>query len=60
MEQLRIHPFYRTIPVIICSTSVSDDDRQKCYLAGANAFVTKPHQFADLIELVRCLLTVWI
>lgn len=60
VEQLRIHPFYRTIPIVICSTSVSDEDRQKCYSAGANAFVTKPHQFADLTELVRCLLTVWI
>lgn len=58
--QLRHHPFYRTIPVVICSTSGSDDDRQKCYLAGANAFVTKPHQFTDLTELVRSLLTVWI
>ena len=58
--QLRHHPFYRTIPVVICSTSGCDDDRQKCYLAGANAFVTKPHLFADLTELVRSLLTVWI
>ena len=60
VEQLRLHPFYRTIPIVICTTSISDDDRQRCYLAGANAFVTKPYQLADLTELARCLLTVWI
>lgn len=60
VEQLRHHPFYRTIPVVVCSTSNSEQDRQKCYLAGANAFITKPHLLTDLTELVRSLLTVWI
>lgn len=60
VEQLRHPPFYRTIPVVICSTSSSEHDRQKCYLAGANAFITKPHRLTDLTELVRSLLTVWI
>jgi CheY-like chemotaxis protein len=59
ITRLRHHPFYRTIPVVICTTSRSDDDRQRCYLAGANAFVNKPNRLADLNELVRSLVSVW-
>lgn len=59
VEQLRYHPRYQSVPVIVCTTSVSSDDRCRCYAAGANAFISKPDCLTDLTELIRCLVNVW-
>lgn len=58
-RQLKHHPRYCTIPIIICTTSESAADRRRCYQAGANAFISKPHQFDKLTELIRCIVALW-
>jgi len=57
--RLRHHPYFQTIPIVICTTSTSELDRQRCYLAGVNAYVHKPVRLVDLTELVRCLVGLW-
>ncbi|WP_020604583.1 response regulator [Spirosoma spitsbergense] len=59
VEQLRFQPRYQSVPVIVCTTSASPNDRCRCYAAGANAFITKPNCLTDLTELIRCLVRVW-
>lgn len=59
IKQLKHHPSYRTIPIIMCTTSVSESDRHRCYQAGANAFVSKPNQYSKLVEVISYLVTLW-
>lgn len=49
----------RRIPVVIMSTSKTDEDIARSYDLGANSFVSKPVTFDGLIEVVRTLETYW-
>jgi CheY-like chemotaxis protein len=42
LQALRANPAYRSMPVIVFSSSGSKSDIQACYAAGANAYLEKP------------------
>jgi two-component system chemotaxis response regulator CheY len=48
---------YRSIPLIIISTESSDRDRQKGLSLGADAYLVKPFDPDDLLQIARDLLT---
>lgn len=47
---------YRSIPLIIVSTESSDRDREKGLSLGADAYLVKPFESDDLLQIVRDLL----
>jgi len=47
---------YRSIPLIIISTESSDRDRQKGLSLGADAYLVKPFDPNDLLQIARDLL----
>ena len=47
---------YRSIPLIIISTESSDRDRQKGLSLGADAYLVKPFDPDDLLQIARDLL----
>jgi two-component system chemotaxis response regulator CheY len=47
---------YRSIPLIIISTESSDRDREKGLSLGANAYLVKPFEPDDLLQIARDLL----
>ena len=47
---------YRSIPLIIVSTESSDRDREKGLSLGADAYLVKPFEPDDLLEIARDLL----
>ncbi len=53
---LRRDATYLKLPIIIVSTEGSDLTRQKALEAGANEYITKPLQTAELVNIVRSLL----
>lgn len=53
LETLKSHAVYKTIPVLMLSTSAHDDDVEKCYQLGANSYIVKPfdhEQFEKKIQ----------
>lgn len=48
------------LPVIILTSSQSDEDLVNSYKYGANAFIRKPVDFSQLVEAVRQLDMSWI
>ncbi|MFE3199402.1 response regulator [Embleya sp. NPDC055664] len=44
---------WRTIPVVVLSTSAAPDDVRRSYDLHANAFVTKPVELESFLEAVR-------
>lgn len=60
LAQLRGQAAYETLPVVILTTSSQHSDVQKAYEMGANSFITKPHQYADLLRTVQQLGQFWL
>jgi two-component system chemotaxis response regulator CheY len=55
---LKNHPVYKTIPIMVISTESSDEDRRRAANLGAEEYLVKPFQAAELIEKLRRLLKV--
>lgn len=49
LESIRRQPRYNSIPVIIYSTSASEQSRLDALSAGASAYITKPANMRDLV-----------
>jgi CheY-like chemotaxis protein len=56
---LRAQPRHRATPVVIFSGSDDHGDVTRAYLLGANSYMVKPTQTAEMPELVRALETYW-
>ena len=55
---LKNHPVYKTIPIMVISTESTDEDRKRAAALGAEEYLVKPFETADLIEKLRRLLKV--
>ena len=55
---LKNHPLYRTIPIMVISTESSEADRKRACALGAEEYVVKPFQSADLVNKLRRILRV--
>jgi CheY-like chemotaxis protein len=59
LELIKKDPDLRSIPVIILTTSKTEEDILRSYGLGANSFITKPVTFDGLVEIVRALDSYW-
>ena len=55
---LKNHPVYRAIPIMVISTEGSEEDRKRAAALGAEEYLVKPFQSAELVEKLRRLLRV--
>lgn len=58
LHRLRSDAATRTLPVIVVSASVREQDRARALGAGADAFVPKPIDFPHLLEVLSRWVTV--
>jgi CheY-like chemotaxis protein len=50
----------KRIPVIIMTSTATEQQISECYEAGANAFVRKPSEFSELKNLLMSVCAFWI
>lgn len=60
LERLRAAPRTHLLPVVILTSSDEERDRLQSYENGANSFVRKPVEFAELAETVARLGVYWL
>lgn len=60
LQYLRQQDAYRTLPVVVLTTSSQRDDVMRAYSLGANSFITKPNQYVDLVKTVQHLQQFWL
>ena len=60
LADIKADPDLRRIPVIILSTSSSDDDVTSAYDLPANCYVTKPVDLDEFIGVVRAIDSFWL
>jgi CheY-like chemotaxis protein len=53
LAEIKADPSLRVIPVVILTTSQSEEDVLRSYSLHANAYVTKPVEFEQFMEAIR-------
>jgi CheY-like chemotaxis protein len=59
LRQLKNHPQFHVIPVVILSTSTEDNDIQLAYKQGANSYIVKPVDFDQFMQIVEYIQIYW-
>ena len=59
LAEIKADPNLKTIPVVVLTSSEHRDDLLACYRLHANAYMTKPRAFDELVELTNKLVDFW-
>jgi CheY-like chemotaxis protein len=59
LAELKSDPDLREIPVVVLTTSSSEEDLHRIYGLGANSYITKPVTFRGLVEAMKQLGRYW-
>ncbi len=59
LKQIREDESFRRLPVIMLTTSRTEDDRLRSYDLGANAYIIKPVGFQNLTQAVKTINLFW-
>lgn len=60
LQELKRHPVYRNVPVVVLTTSAEDGDIRKSYEVGAASYIVKPVEFEKFQEVVERIDLYWI
>jgi len=59
LKEIKSHPEYKTIPVIILTTSDESSDIRTAYELGANSYIVKPVELDKFIEVAAQIELYW-
>jgi CheY-like chemotaxis protein len=59
LKEIKTDPNLRQIPVVVLTTSESEEDIFCSYDLGANSYITKPVKFESLIDIIKTLGRYW-
>lgn len=59
LRRYKEHPIYRSIPVVVLTTSNEDRDIETAYQLGANSYIVKPVEFEKFIEVAAQMEVYW-
>ena len=60
LKEIREMPSFGQIPIVMVSTSTSDQEIKVCYAGGANSYVTKPLKFEEFSRKIKDLNLYWV
>ncbi len=59
LRHYKEHPRYRSIPVVVLTTSDEDRDIETAYQLGANSYIVKPVEFEKFVEVAAQVEVYW-
>ncbi len=59
LSEIKADPNLRDIPIIIMTSSELEEDIEKSYQCGVNAYLKKPTVFADLVKMTSAIKDFW-
>ena len=59
LEQIKVDPRFKLIPVVVLTSSREERDVQRAYGLGVNSYAVKSINFADYRERLRTLVKYW-
>lgn len=60
LKEIKSSPKLRCIPVVILTTSSTNEDINQTYIDHANCFITKPVDFDQFLKVVRSIEDFWL
>ncbi len=60
LKQLKNHPRYKPIPVVVLTSSAESVDLKECYDLGVNSYIVKPVNFKKFQEVVKRIDLYWL
>ena len=60
LDEIKQSPVLKSIPVVILTTSASDEDILRSYRLHANCYITKPVGLDGFLEVVKSIDTFWL
>lgn len=59
LKELKQHPVFKKIPVIVFTTTKNEIEIKRCYELGANSYIVKPISFDQLLRVVENIRNYW-
>jgi CheY-like chemotaxis protein len=59
LKEVKQHPLYKKIPVIVFTTTRNEVEIKRCYELGANTYIVKPISFEALLKVVDDIQSYW-
>lgn len=59
LREIKNDPKLRAIPIVVLTTSKSEEDVTRAYNLGVNSYITKPVRFAALVEVMEAIGKYW-
>lgn len=59
LKVLKSHPEYKTIPVVVLTTSSESSDVKMAYQLGANSYIVKPVDFEKFLDVAKQIDLYW-
>ena len=53
LSALKSDPLFQLIPVVVLTSSREEPDLVRCYELGTNAYVVKPIDFHEFVEVIK-------
>lgn len=59
LAEVKASPSLRQIPVLVMTSSRSDDDVEQVYALNANCYIAKPNDLQEYVDVVRSIESFW-
>lgn len=59
LRRLKAHERFRTLPVVVLTSSAEDRDIETAYRLGANSYIVKPVDFAKFVDVATQIELYW-
>src|SRR5262245_674998 len=59
LRQVKNHPKFSIIPVIVLTSSAEDRDIEEAYKLGCNSYIVKPIKFSNFVEIATQIEMYW-
>jgi two-component system response regulator len=60
LHRLRADDAFRSVPVVVLTTSTRPEDVRDLYACGANTYIEKPRDFRSFVEVLRTIRHYWL
>jgi two-component system response regulator len=60
LKEMKGNPEFKSIPVIVFTTTKNENEIRRCYELGANTYIIKPVSFDALLNVVENIRTYWL
>ena len=60
LRQIKAHPLYRVIPIVVLTSSAEERDIKAAYELGASSYIVKPVDFDKFLEVATQLDMYWL